>query len=257
MSQRNLLEPSRDPAHLSSLDLERAAFNDELSKSSHLENCAQCRQQVEALKVEREAFLKRRPARPFLAVVRQAAESEKPKWWSRGLGLRFGFALAAAATVAVVMVAIPRSDPDSIAFRGNVSLEVLRSRGGAPAEKVEDKSLKPGDILRFRMLALDENAFAFVASIDAQGHVSRYFPAKEPRAVAVRKGEGLLPGAVELDDQLGAERIFLIISKKPLDETTIFTALEASFRAVGSVEKMGAIQLDARVVSESFTKVSK
>ncbi|MCK6551624.1 DUF4384 domain-containing protein, partial [Myxococcota bacterium] len=106
--------------------------------------------------------------------------------------------------------------------------------------------LHPGDVLRFTAM-LPEHGYVFIANVDANGRVSRYFPENSARSAEVPRGlPRTLPGSIELDDFIGLERITLLSSDGPLDEADVFAALARAYeRAGGDLTRMAAPALDA------------
>lgn len=139
-------------------------------------------------------------------------------------------------------------------------LHVWRVAGPAREPVLPGAELTEGDRLEFAYDAIGWS-YVYVASIDAQGTVSAYYPADGARSLAIAPGIGLpLPGAVELDDFVGAEMLVAIFSAQAVTEETVREALTSQqerSRGHGSMQPTRTLDIpvEHEVRTVAFTKV--
>ncbi len=254
---------ARRDGHLPAWLVERLAFEPEAAPAGdghhqHHQTCERCRAAVEELRREREAFLAARPARPFLAAVKDRAASPAPgtppRWWTPRRWLLAGG--LAAATAAVLVGLWPAGD-GGIRFKGQpVAFTVFASRGGEPARPLEPgDALRPGDVLRFGVTSPGPG-HVVVASVDEAGRVSRYYPMAGNGSAAIEGREylQLLPGSVVLDETVGREWIALVVSAAPLEQRRVEEALRKAWRERAG-DRLGPVALEAQVRVVAVAKV--
>jgi hypothetical protein len=163
---------------------------------------------IDERRAERQAFLLDPRRKPFAKLIEQAGEQRSPTWltrWWPGVSL-----VAAAAVVAILFVRPPERDP---MFRNKGGLSVQAAvLDGDRAQLFEGEQLHPGSRLR---LSVDDPRGGYVTVIleEANGEVSiLYGPDELGR---LRPGTHRLPGSLELDHELGRERIYVLVSDEP------------------------------------------
>lgn len=250
------LAPPRTPSHPSARALEALAFDGDATHSGtplaeHTVSCAACRAEVDRLRSERSAFLESRPAAAFVAQLEEAKFELRPgrrlwRWIAPPV------ALAACAAVALVLT-LP--EPPDVRMRGEATLVVHVSHGGGPATPYDGEALAPGDVLRF-VVGSGEPGYAYVANLDDRGHVTPYVPADGTRSVPIEAGDRVvLPGSIALDEFAGEERVFLFVSREPLDGATVASSLgDAYHRAGGRLGAVDDVAVDAAVSTVMILK---
>ena len=184
------------------LEAERAAIIDRAAEEDR-----ELKAWIDERRAERQAFLLDPRRKPFAELIQRAGEQRaKPRlvpWWT-GLSL-----VAAAAVVAVLFVRPPQEN--TIRNKGGLSLQAAVLDGDR-AQLFEGEKLHPGSRLR---LAVDDPRGGYVTVIleEANGDVSvLYGPDELGR---LRPGSHRLPGSLELDEELGRERIYVLMSDEP------------------------------------------
>jgi hypothetical protein len=171
------------------------------------------------------AFPEADPARMLsrvLAGLETEATPDRPLPGTRGpwAWLRWG-SLAAAAAAALLLVAVllqapPPEEEPGIRQKGSLGLNVYLRRDGRVQEALTGEEFRAGDQLRFAIEA-PAPGFALVVGLEPRGRLYPCYPL-DPGAGAqpVPGGvSGPLPGAVELDESPGEERLFLIWCPRP------------------------------------------
>jgi hypothetical protein len=189
--------------------------------AAHVAGCERCRADLQALegdhrRFEREIFPRTRASiaargTPWLWAGR--------RWTWPALGV-----LAAAAAMSIFFVHT-RSD-DVRTKGGAAALAVFVARGDTVTPVEDGKSrLRAGDRIRFVLWPAGLR-YGVIASIDGAGHATQYFPFQGDRSVPLAAQARLeIPGSIELDHAPGPERIFAVMSARPLATATVLEAL--------------------------------
>jgi hypothetical protein len=234
---------------LTDVELERVLAGDyppERARALEARMTEADRARLTALRVERGEFLRDVDvdAEARLIRARLSAAPPKPRRWAWLFAPGVAFA-AAAVVLAVIVTRDPGEDgePD-IAIKGEVALVLHLAPPGGPARRLDDGDhARPGDRLRFEVRA-PEAGYVAVVGIDTRGS-SVYYPFGGAAPVPYDPAAPLLPGAVELDETLGVERVTVLYSRAPF-------ALDAALSALAA----GAA-LPAGVASESVSFVKE
>ena len=209
--------------HLSSFTLDalplEALSADEVARArTHLETCERRRGALEAAAAARERFA----TTVFPRTVGTMRARTRGLRWPRLLPLLLAPALAGAALLFWV-----RREPEELGVKGAASLRVFARHQDRVFAVREGMPLAAGDQIRFRVTPSGAR-FVLVASVDGAGKASVYFPFGgdasapiDPRATAE------LPGSVELDETAGPERVFVLLSARPLPAADVVAALRA------------------------------
>lgn len=132
--------------------------------------------------------------------------------------------------------------------RGQPTLEVFAVRGvGAPFSVPPGAALQPRDRIRFAVNGAGAK-YLIIGSLDSSGLFSVYFPFGGQQSKAL-EDQRELPGAVELDATLGAERIGAAFSDEPISA--------AQLEAVLKGDISNPLLPGARVVTMEFVKVAQ
>jgi len=219
---------------------------------AHLAGCARCQQRRGRLEREHAAFLERAPSfhaharRVAMAGgdrgrVREEADGEHahehgrdhdradapPARVTRLRLLSFATALGAAAAVLLFRV-VPGLEPPVLTTRskGAPHLGFFVSREGKVTRGVEGQTVHPGDGLRFTYSA--DRAW-HLAILDRDERAASVFFPGTARAARIGAGSDVaLDFSVELDAQLGDERIHAVFCPEAFDVEPLRAALERS-----------------------------
>ncbi len=240
---KSMIEPDRDDDnHLPAWILEALAFGAEVAdgrpstdEKNHLASCERCQGIVSRLRAERHRFAAAHPEALFFARVRRrqtatGRPTRVARDWPTPKGWRLGACSAALASVLLFVVPLWVSDPGSvkptIRMRGQAppSLHLFVSREGRIAEPVgKGHVLRAGDVIRFGVRTWTAG-YIYVVNLDEKRRFSLYYPpptADGPRSYAARDEIQLLPGSVELDDYVGREALYLLVSQRPLSTAMV------------------------------------
>jgi hypothetical protein len=177
-----------------------------------------------------------------LPAIRARLERPAP-WWRAKWWLTGPLAMAAAAAVALAVwprapePAVHGGDP-VITAKGGPSDDDLRifvKRGGAVHRLAGDGAVQPGDSIRF-VVEPRGARYALVVSLDAKGAYSVYAPFDGAASLALAGGElpAELPDSVVLDDTLGDERLWLVLSDAPISAAAVRPQLERGGQVSGA-----------------------
>ncbi len=235
--------------------------------ASHLEACARCQGLLETLEKEKAAFQDRVPFDRFYsdleARLRRDATADRDarqatlemsggrvgSWLERVRAWIADFsqwlagprwAVVAVVAVALVVVLprtgglIPGDHDDGSRIKATAvhpgPLEVVLLRDGRIVQAVSGDLFHQGDRLQFR-IAPGTWRFLHLVSLDDQGRLTPFYPDDGSASLELRlDAEQLLPGAIELDDFVGQERIFAVFSQEPLD----YSVVEEAARRLGA-----------------------
>jgi hypothetical protein len=179
----------------------------------HISGCEMCTTRM----AEREAgfnAIGEVDPRAMLARIRAGVESrarpsllERIRAWGRGF--LAPVALAAAATLIVVIVAGNEQTGVDTRMKGGLTLHVFRLAGDHAEEALSGDRFAPGDRLRF-IVDLPAEGHVSVLGIEAGGALYTAWPLEPGMQTRFAAGTGIeLPGAVALDNQLGRETLYL------------------------------------------------
>lgn len=199
----------------------------------HLDGCEDCRTRWRELNEDKQRFEQFVFARTLPKVEARVA-AERGGFLSR-FKLKFlvpAMVLAAAAA-GVVFTTGPGTQTEDDAYvgiKGQPTFELFAKRGQSGVFPVgPEVALHPGDRIGF-MINPAGSKYLLVASQDGAGVFSVYHPfgAQVSQPLADVKAKLELPGSVELDATLGAERVVAVFSEEPLKAEEIEAALKAS-----------------------------
>ncbi len=172
----------------------------------------------------RDEFLQAHPPEAFLAEV-DALRAGRRAPWFRPLAVSLA---AAGLAVAVVTVGVPSPD-DGARSKGNATVDTNRTATGEAAlgfvvkradrqqAGADGQVCRAGDQLR--LLATQQAwSYGLAFSVDAAGHVEPLLVGPDGKSLPLARGRDLpLPGGRELDDYVGPEWYWLIVSERPLE----------------------------------------
>jgi len=217
---------------------------------SHLEGCPDCVLRMEERSRGWEAF-------PELDAERmqQRIQEALPADAGQVPGIRrrpiVAWALAGcAAAAATVWLALwiwnpPREAGQTVRIKGSVRMRVHRKRGSGSEEVASGEAFRPGDRLKFEV-SLPGPGHLMVVGSEAGGRLFAGHPvgAKESVSVGALSG-AFLPGAIELDQSLGEEWLYLVVCPRPFGIDQL------------KVGKPGILKLPPGCQSDSFRMIKE
>ncbi|MEQ8274715.1 MAG: DUF4384 domain-containing protein [Deltaproteobacteria bacterium] len=185
-------------------------------------------QYLESRKSERAAFLHDPRRRNFQSLVDEAGVEKKRAWFALP-------ALALAGGIAAAVVLMPTtpttpSNTGGIRTKGGISVQAAVLAGERPELFDATKALHPGDRIR---LTVDDPTGGYVTVIleESSGAVDVLYRPTE--LGELRPGSHMLPDSLELDDKLGRERIYVIMSNEAQDPKAWLEEIRASHAKAG------------------------
>jgi hypothetical protein len=229
---------------------------------AHARTCERCQARLAARELSRERFL--REVYPVtVAAVEAAGERARPgagwlAWLLRPAALGVAAGLVLLVLGAWLWWRTPGAvqgpgdaPPDTyVGVKGGASLQVYARRGDRVFPVRPGERLRQGDRLRFAPL-LPGPGFVMPLSADAAGRVRLFFPQSRRRAAALRPplGAAALPGAIELDDSRGPERLWLLFSTQAFELDAVEAAVAEGLRTAGGIERLELLPLELDQVS--------
>jgi hypothetical protein len=166
--------------------------------------------------------------------------------------------LGITAVLAVYLPKRPGPDQPSVAIVGGPSLRVVARRGGRSFRVADGDKLAPGDELRFSVTPMGL-VYLLVVSIGADGQTHVYFPSHGSASAKIdprRPSE--LSEPVVVDGAPGPERVFALLSQKPLGAWMVLEALrqlgaegQKTIRATRTLPIAVPAQLSLRIEKSS------
>jgi hypothetical protein len=247
---------------LSSLDA--AAANE---AKNHIDACAKCRTRWRELNEDKEKFVQFVFPRTLEKVSSRVIE---PGFFDRLRIIgpwKVFMPLAGAAIAASLAIGLFLSIPsqkqdeqylgikgklaDDVGIKGDarIALQVIAQRSTEGQFPVKPGTvLRPGDKLRF-VVNPGNAKFVLIGSRDGSGAFTVYHPFGGDRSTAIERGAHELPGAVELDQVAGNEKLVAVFSNQPLEAKVLKQALE--------LDPADPELKDVRVLSLEFVKAVK
>lgn len=242
-----------------------ASFDAEGRQSAlgpHVAGCPRCQALLAELDAARSDLFggdaageSRRAARRILNTV-ETRRTERRRRWTVWLPL----SLTPVAAAAVLLLAGgsdtfragDRELPAARAQRskGPLLLEVFCKRGDSVFLAEDGGRYLAGDRLRFAYTK-DEPGHLVIFGVDDTGHIFPYYDGGSLTSMAASAGAHvMLPGAVELDDHRGFERIFALWTRAPLPASQVEAAVrQGLLQHGGDLRRVDKLQLDAEQVS--------
>jgi hypothetical protein len=173
---------------------------------------------------ERDAFRLDPRRRQFASLIEEAGAAEGRGWLSAWLPR---LSILAAATAVVVFFVKPTGE---IRTKGSLSVRAAVLEDEHPTLFDGKRALHPGDRLR---LAVDDPKGGYVTVLlqEQGGKVEVLYRATELGEIG--PGTHHLPGSLELDQALGRERLYVLVSEEPPDVDVWIRELESVHRRTG------------------------
>lgn len=197
-----------DDRRLTDVELERHLAGD-LSAARYAEATDADRARLVELQAEADAFLRSVDIGNEVRRIQQRMPDKPKRSWLRWLAP--GFALAAAAAIAMFVLR-PKHDEDDIGLKGNgVSLIIHRATSGVSERLDNGDTVSPGTRIRFEVDAPRKGYVALIG-VDGSGKQTVYY-----KDIAYTPEDRLLPDAIQLDATPGDEHFTLLFSTQPFD----------------------------------------
>ena len=197
-----------DERRLTDVELERHLAGD-LSAARYAEATDADRARLVELQAEADAFLRSVDINNEVRRIQQRMPEAPKRSWLRWLAP--GFALAAAAAIALIVLRPKPSEPDITLKGGDVALIVHRATSGVSERLDDGDTVTAGDRIRFEVDAPRKGYVALVG-VDGTGKQTVYY-----KGVAYTPENRLLEGAIQLDATPGDEHFTLLFSTQPFD----------------------------------------
>ena len=215
------------------------------AQAGHLASCESCRARLGELEA---------PPPPLdLRNVREAAQA-------RPLGWLFQWRWLPALGVAALAVVFVIKRPDTrIKGSSPFTLSLIARTPDGSVQRVDPGArLRAGDQLRFEVTTTWPRAEVALISLDGRGVVSPLVPAAGNTAAISGGQRVLLEGAVELEDNVGPERVVLVACDRPLAVAAVVDAARAALaRAGGDPRRVTELGTGCHEESIWMEKVSR
>jgi hypothetical protein len=196
----------------------------------HLTGCERCRGDLEALETDQRRFDREVFPLTRATVVERRAPRRLMRFLIPSIAL-----LAAGASLLLFAptgrLAAPGEGDlpgDLIRVKGAAGLIAIFAARDGNVLPVEDGKtrLRAGDRIRF-VLWPAGLGYAIIASVDGAGRTTIYHPYGGTESAPLARGPRVeIPGSILLDDSPGPERVFALLSAKPLPAPTVIEALK-------------------------------
>lgn len=223
--------------HVSALALDALALDalDEAEARAvraHLASCSACRADQEAAAALRAEFATR--------VLPRGLPVRRPRRWP-------WLVVPAIAAAVVVFALWPRAAPvPDLAIKGGASWQVFAHRAGQTFPVHDGTELAAGDRIRF-VVVPDRAAYLIIASVDGGGAVTIYHPYGGDHSAAIEGDRIELADSIELDAAPGPERIYALLSDRPIAAGAVRSRLrEVAAGGVAAIRGAHTLALPVR-----------
>ncbi len=248
--------------HLTSLDFDLLSLGhlgeaEQGTLRAHLDACPACREQQKARSALAEEFARTVLPRslPELRERLSAPTRRRLRWWGLALPAAVGGTLVALFLVQRIhqggtiddSALRPAQETGDLGMKGGGGLQTYVRHDGKVRRVAAGTTVVAGDALRF-VVETGTHKYLLIASVDGAGHASAYYPFGQWQSLPVAPGRFEVPGSVLLDDAAGPERIFALLSTRPLSGDEVRPLLEDLARrgpqAIRDTAKLALPQVD-------------
>lgn len=190
--------------------------------AAHLDRCASCRARMDVIEAETAAFLSQAPTlSDHSGLLAEAHEVQRVLQRNRRVMLASSV-LAMAAMVSLAVVT-QRADKET-RLKGSAHVDFFIKRGAQVTQGASGEVVHPGELLRFTYSSAQPTHLALI-NLDGKG-ATVYFPREGKTSVAMTPGkQAALDFSVELDEQVGTERVFAVFCPEPFEIGDVTAAL--------------------------------
>lgn len=212
--------------------------------STHLWQCARCAARKAERDTDREALLRQAPSLEALAA--QVHARRAPRAQRAPMRIAIGAGAGALALAASVLLLLRDPSVDTTRPKGGAHLGLFVKRGERVTRGGASEVVHPGDELRFTYTSA-RPVYLALFNRDAIA-ASVYFPSGAGDAARVAAGNDVaLSFSVELDAQLGEERVYGVFCREPFALAPLLAALQEH----GEPPALAGCELDAiRLIKE-------
>lgn len=190
--------------------------------AQHIATCAACRARMDTIEAETAAFLSQAPTLgEHNALVGDLNEAQRIVKRNRFRMVASSvFALAAMVSLAVIT---QRSD-EQTRLKGNAHVDFFIKRGEQITQGASGDVVHPGELLRFTYSSARDTHLALI-NVDGKG-ATVYYPPDSVTAAAIARGkQQALDFSVELDEQVGQERVFAVFCPDTFEIANVVATL--------------------------------
>jgi hypothetical protein len=235
--------------HLTEFELAKLLLDD-AKPTAHIDGCGHCRGEFERIRAEGATFTRKAFPRTLSAV--EARLSRRRLSW---------LATAAFSVVAVAIAMLWLVGDDLVAPRAlrasqpGVRRPVIAAKGGPVLHLVARRTaggeerifgiesgahLASGDAIRF-VVDRPDGLYLLVVSVDGAGQVNVYYPYGGADAGRIEPGARVvLDGSIVLDDAVGPERVWAVVSDRQVTVAELRAQLPAIARGGAAAIRQGA-----------------
>jgi hypothetical protein len=214
MNSRSPLDSSQERCP-SALTLDRLfagelGFEQKRALELHTASCQTCTSFLRNRRLGFDAFPQLDSGAVLAKIEAHAPSAAKPTAPRHTWLVAFSSMLAVAALALIVLPSALAPHDSGTRAKGALNLRVYRLRNGQSEEVSSGSPFQPGDRLRFRV-STPSSGFVSILGVEADGTLYSAWPVGKSGAAALPASQDqLLDGAVELDDALGDETLWLV-----------------------------------------------
>ena len=224
--------------HLSDLTVDRFLYEPDAPETfraaveDHLQDCAQCSEEVDAIR-RVDATVQLAPPRPLAPVIDLSAR--RRRWAVAGASV-----LALAAAAVLMLRPGPLSGPDLFRAKGpQFAFEVHVDEGSASRQVVSLDVVHPGDRFGFRVQAKTAG-YLLVAGVDHKGETYICYPQDGPAPAPLSPSPTptQLDAAMRFDTVLGEERLIALFCPEPFDAVDALARMRVAIDGVPAAQAL-------------------
>ena len=204
---------------------------------AHVSGCQDCQRRVAGRRADAESFTGF--ATEIWRKVEGAGTPRRRRWLPALVAVPAGLSVALGV---LLLVHVPaRIDAPSAKVytgpKGGFALEVAARRGRDLFMADAAHPAHPGDELRFIPSGAPPAQFIAIVSLDGRRELTLFYPARpDADSPPIPPTGEALPGGIILDDAPGPERLFVVLSARPLRGAEVEAAVRAQVERGASAE---------------------